>query len=130
MSDKKFEEGQFCWNELMTGDTQKAGDFYSAMFGWECKDLDMDDMIYTVFESKDKGIGGMMQIPKGREDIPPHWLSYICVDDIEAAAHKAEKLGAKIIVPVKSAGDYGRLVVLQDPTGAAVAFWQNVKACS
>jgi predicted enzyme related to lactoylglutathione lyase len=72
----------------------------------------------------------MMQIPKGEENhISPHWMAYINVDDLDASAKKAEKLGAKIIVPPTTVSDYGRFVVLQDPTGASISLWQTLKAC-
>ena len=31
----------FCWNELMTGDVEAAKKFYTALFGWETKEMDM-----------------------------------------------------------------------------------------
>ena len=37
MSDKPA-QGTFCWNELMTRDTDKAGKFYAELIGWELAD--------------------------------------------------------------------------------------------
>ena len=84
---------EFCWNELMTSDVPKAKEFYKALFGWESEDHDMGDMVYTMFKSGDKGIGGMMQIPQAQKDhTPPHWMSYIYVEDLDAMVEKAKKL--------------------------------------
>ena len=126
MSDNsKPQVGTFCWNELMTLDTNKAQSFYGDLFGWTTQTHDMGDMTYTMFMSGDKGLGGMMQIPTDMAaQVPPHWMSYICVDEIEATLAKAVQLGAVVLVPVKAAGDMGRLAVVQDPTGAHIAFWQ------
>lgn len=121
----KAQSSEFCWNELMTSDVPRAKEFYKALFGWESQDHDMGDMVYTMFKSGDKGIGGMMQIPPGKENqIPPHWMSYVSVANLEQAVEKAQKLGATLVVPPKAAGEFGRLAVILDPTGAHIALWE------
>jgi predicted enzyme related to lactoylglutathione lyase len=125
------EFGKFCWNELLTNDPKKAKEFYGALLGWKAHDMDVGDMVYTLFKTADKDICGMMQIPKGEEkDIPVHWMSYIQVESIDKSVKKAEELGATITVPGTDVGDFGRFAVIMDPTGAHVAFWQSLKSCS
>ncbi len=120
--------GEFCWNELMTSDVKKAKDFYSALFGWKYEDSQMGDMTYTMFKAGERNIGGMMQTPPGYEQqIPPHWMGYVLVENIETSVKKAESLGAKVKVPVTVAGDYGRFSIIIDPTGAHIALWQVMK---
>ncbi len=122
-------QGEFCWNELITSDVAKSKEFYSSLFGWEMVDHDMGNKTYTMLKKGDKEVGGMMQIPKGHEnEIPPHWMSYVCVDNLEASVEKAKKLGANIKQPPMMVGDFGQLAVLQDPTGAHIALWQSIKA--
>jgi len=133
MSDNKMKPtaGEFCWNELMTSDTKKAKDFYTALLGWTTQTHDMGHMTYTMFMNGDKGIGGMMQIPKEQSDhVPPHWMSYISVEDVEKTLEKAKSLGAEVKVPVTTVPDMGRFVIIQDPTGAHIAFWQSPQPCS
>lgn len=123
----QIQAGEFCWNELMTPDTKKAQDFYTALLGWTTQDHAMGDMTYTIFMSGDKGVGGMMQTPKDQaHQIPPHWMSYICVEDVEKTLEKAKNLGATVKVPVTNVPDMGRFIVMQDPTGAHIAFWQVI----
>jgi len=43
-------------------------------------------------------IGGIMSIPEMSKGMPPSWGAYVTVDDVDATAAKAEKLGGKIIV--------------------------------
>lgn len=50
-------------------------------------------------------------------------MSYICVDDIEETVEKAVQPGESVLIPVKTAGEMGRLAIIQDPTGAQIAFW-------
>ena len=51
--------GSFCWNELMTTDTAKAGDFYSNVFGWTKNVMNFGPMEYTMFSNGDRPNGGM-----------------------------------------------------------------------
>ncbi len=127
MSDKMPQQGEFCWNELMTPDVNKAKQFYSALFDWKAEDRDMGSMTYTMFKSGDKDIGGMLQTPQDKAGIPPHWMSYVCVKDVDKMVEKAKSLGAKITVPATPVSDFGRFAVIQDPTGAHIAIWQPTK---
>ena len=45
----KDELYSFCWNELATRDTARAGEFYTRLFGWDTKVSDMGPMTYTEF---------------------------------------------------------------------------------
>lgn len=121
--------GEFCWNELMTSDVKQAKEFYSTLLGWKCQDFDMGDKTYTMIKMGDKDIGGMMETPRDKKNIPPHWLSYISVEDIDKIVKKAESLGGKITVPATNVSDFGRFAIIQDPTGAQIAFWQSLKSC-
>lgn len=112
-------EGEFCWNELMTNDVEKCKEFYSSLFGWEIQDHNIDNFTYTILKKGDKDLGGMMCIPKDQTDhIPPHWMSYVLVNNLDEAVTKAKSLGATIKQDSMPVGDFGRLAVLQDPTGA------------
>ena len=122
----KPKQGTFCWNELMTQDVAGAKAFYTGLLGWESQELPMGDgMTYTIFKTADQDVAGMLQTPAGQEDmIPPHWLSYIAVDDIDSMTNKAESLGATIKVPVQTVEGMGCFSVMMDPTGAHFAFWE------
>src|SRR6185295_112641 len=85
----------FCWNELATPDTSKAGDFYTGLFGWGKKVQDMGPMTYTSFMNGDRPAGGMYTPTPEMGEIHPNWLVYFAVDDTDAACKKANDLGAK-----------------------------------
>lgn len=110
----------FCWNELATKDTAKAGDFYSGLFGWG-KNVQEMGMTYTMFINGDRPAGGMYEPPPEMGDLPPHWLVYFAVDDCDAQAQKAAELGGKICAPPSDIPGIGRFSVIQDPQGAAFA---------
>ena len=116
---------QFCWNELMTPNISQAKSFYRKVFGWEMKDIPIQDATYTIVKQGDQEIAGMMQTPAGQEHVPPHWMSYIMVDNIESTLSKAIDGGAETIVKITQIPDYGQFAVITDPTGAHVALWQK-----
>ena len=118
--------GEFVWNELATPNLQQAKDFYGKTFGWEFTDKDMGDMTYTFIKKGGKEFGGIWAIPSDMQNqIPPHWLAYISVDNLDQAVDKAVKNGATVVKPKKKAGDMGVFAVLKDPSGAHIALWQS-----
>ena len=115
-------DGEFCWNELVTSDSATAFRFYSELFGW--KILEQMEMgpagTYRVFGLGDLRIGGMMDLPKGAP-MPPAWLYYVSVSDIDAAIGRAKRRGGKVLNgPVDIPGG-GRIAQLTDAQGAAFA---------
>jgi predicted enzyme related to lactoylglutathione lyase len=109
--------------ELHTNDLARAKEFYSKLFSWKLQDMPMaGGGSYTMIDVGGGTGGGMMvnQAP----GTPPHWMSYVGVDDINAATRKAKDLGAKVVVDVTEVGQYGIMSVITDPTGATLALWQ------
>jgi uncharacterized protein len=120
--------GHIGWRELMSGNWEKAWDFYASMFGWT-KDnaMDMGPMgTYQMFKSGNDLIGGMMT--KSPEDpMPPHWNYYFNVESAEAAMARATSLGAKITFgPMQVPGGSWALNGI-DPQGAAFSLLSTNK---
>jgi predicted enzyme related to lactoylglutathione lyase len=120
--------GEFCWNELATSNLQAAKDFYGKVFDWQFSDHDMGEMTYTMIKRNDKEFGGIWTIPKDQtKEIPPHWMTYILIENLEESLEKATKNGATIVKPATNAGDMGRFSIITDPTGAHIALWQTLR---
>ncbi len=116
--------GTFCWNELMTPDVDAAKSFYSQLFGWESKETDMGPQgTYTIYSAAGKDCAGMMKTPN--EHVPPTWLSYVTVEDVDASTSKAEGLGATVCVKPTDIPGMGRFSVIIDPTKAALGLFQG-----
>ena len=117
------EASTFCWNEILAGDVEKTKKFYTALLGWKTKAMDMGPMgTYTIFTRDDKGVAGCM--PNPQPGATPTWMSYIAVDDCDAATKKAVSLGATVCVEPMDIPDAGRMSVLKDPTGASIGLFQ------
>jgi hypothetical protein len=119
--------GEFCWNELLTSDNMAAFNFYSQLFGWKIlDDMDMGAMgVYRIFGIGERQMGGMMTLPKGAP-MPPTWMYYTEITDLDAAVDRAKSVGAKLMNgPMDVPG--GRMAQLMDPQGAAFALHQAAK---
>jgi hypothetical protein len=117
--------GTFAWDELMTSDTEKAGEFYAGLTGWGIEKMDMGEMgFYHLFKRGDVNAGGMMKLPEGG---PPrsYWMPYIAVASADESAAKATELGATVIVPPTDIQEWGRFAIALDPTGASFGVIQN-----
>ena len=55
---------------------------------------------------------------------PPHWSSYVTVEDADATAAKAKEPGAQLLAEPFDVMEAGRMAVLQDSEGAVVSAWQ------
>jgi predicted enzyme related to lactoylglutathione lyase len=113
--------GMVSWYELMTTDVEASKKFYSELFDWAAEDVRVGGMPYSIVKVNGKELGGMMAMPPEAKGIPPHWGIYVTVDDVDATAGLAEKLGAKILVSPRDIPDVGRFCVIKDPQGAVIS---------
>ena len=111
--------GALCWNELSSPDMNASASFYGDLFGWETQTFEgMGD--YLVIMNHGGGNGGIR--PLAQPGMPPNWLVYFAIDDLDGALAKVESLrGTKLTDPI----DIGiaRVAVAQDPQGAAFALY-------
>jgi predicted enzyme related to lactoylglutathione lyase len=115
--------GQVCWTEIATTNLEACKGFYAELFGWkiaESKAVPDSEMQYLEFGTGEENCkaGGMYQMGKEYGDAPSHWMSYVAVDDVDAAASKVWELGGKVCVPPTDIPNVGRFSVVTDPTGA------------
>lgn len=115
------QHGAFSWCELMTTDVEAAKRFYGELFGWTLEEMNVTGTPYTVVKAGGVGIGGIMGVPPQAEGAPPHWGSYVTVDDVDATVKKAEALGAQLCVPPTDIPTVGRFCIFRDPQGASIA---------
>ncbi|MDP9151352.1 MAG: VOC family protein [Myxococcota bacterium] len=118
--------GTFCWDELHTPDMAAAKKFYGTLFGWTGKGEADGGEAYWHWKHADKEIGGMTS-HMGGPHVPPHWLAYVAVSDVDAIAKKAESLGGKIRMPAMEIPKVGRFSVVQDPTGAVFSPFRSAR---
>jgi predicted enzyme related to lactoylglutathione lyase len=120
----KIAHGTICWTELASKDVEAAKKFYSELLGWKLVTSEAAGMNYTEIVVGDQHIGGMYQLSEecgGSADAPSHWISYVAVDDVDAAARRTEELGGKVFVQPMDIPNVGRFCLINDPTGASIS---------
>ncbi|WP_421873869.1 VOC family protein [Pararhizobium sp.] len=119
--------GAFVWYELMTTDTKAAETFYDDVVGWTSADSGMPDADYTLFKTNGLRVAGLMTLPQSARDmnVPPAWLGYIGVDDVDASAEKLVKLGGTVHRQPDDIPSVGRFAVVADPHGAVFALFST-----
>ncbi|MGI9407724.1 MAG: VOC family protein, partial [Hyphomicrobiaceae bacterium] len=90
--------GIFYWNEFLTNDVEAAKTFFAESIGWTYDGTDMGTMTYWVAMHEGKPVGGIMKMPSEiPEGTPPHWMSYLAVDDVDARLEKAKAAGGTVL---------------------------------
>ncbi|NOZ02779.1 MAG: VOC family protein [Deltaproteobacteria bacterium] len=111
--------GKFVWFEVMTHDIDKAKAFYTQMFGWEVEEMSMEGgFVYSAFRNGGANFGGLFPMDKSMKDVPPHWLGYLSVDDVDETAKKIESAEGMIAVEPMTVPGVGRMALALDPEGA------------
>lgn len=120
--------GKFVWYELMTTDTKAAETFYKDVVGWDARDAGMPGVNYTLFTKGDHQVAGLMTMPEGalEMNVPPAWLGYIGVDNVDAAATTVAAKGGKIHRAPDDIPGIGRFAIATDPHGAVFALFTGI----
>jgi hypothetical protein len=116
----------FVHSELNTTDVRQAKNFYSQLFDWKLEDVPMGPNTYTMIRLGNGTVGGIQKHPAA--GMPSSWLTYVLVDDIDAATAKAKSLGGSVMMGVTPVMDSGWFSVIVDPTGAALGLWKAKSA--
>ena len=79
--------GRFVWHDLMTTDVEAATSFYTALFPeWRINTVPMEGGFdYHMIGAAGANVGGMLLLDEAL-GFPSHWISYVAVEDCDAAA--------------------------------------------
>jgi predicted enzyme related to lactoylglutathione lyase len=116
--------GTFCWADLSTADPGRAKTFYAGLFGWRLFASEKDPSGYLHIQNGEDMIGGIPPAAHRNPHIPPHWLVYFLVDDVDASTAKAKEMGAAVHLAPMSMEGVGRMAVLADPQGASFSIFK------
>ena len=118
-----YPHGTFSWIDLATTDAAGAKAFYTRLFGWEYVDMPAGEgMIYSMAQIGGDPVAALAQ--QDLDEAPPHWNSYVTVDDVDGLAPRVAELGGTLVAEPFDVLDAGRMAVLSDPTGAFLCLWQ------
>ncbi len=114
--------------ELATTDQESAKTFYSSLFGWQPFDTPMGPgEYYTMFNLDGGQAAAAYKMGAQMQGVPPHWGLYIAVTSADETATKVAAAGGKVCAGPFDVMTFGRMAVLQDPTGASFMVWQAME---
>lgn len=117
--------GTVGWFDLTVPDAAKVRDFYAAVVGFTTSEVPMGE--YADFCLHPPGgdpVAGVCHARGMNAGIPPAWLLYMTVADLDASIAKCQQLGGAVVTPVRDMGSYGRMAIIRDPAGAVCAIIQ------
>lgn len=118
--------GSIGWFDLTVENADEVRDFYQAVVGWESVPLSMGDYSdYCMNQADGETVAGICHARGGNAGLPPQWLMYITVADLDQSIAEVTGRGGKVLMGPKAYGDTARYAVIQDPAGAAVALFQQ-----
>jgi predicted enzyme related to lactoylglutathione lyase len=118
--------GMFCWCQLGTSDPEAARKFYPGLFGWAFENTTISGQPMTLIQKGGKDVGALYGLMGQQRErgVPPHWESYVAVDNADQTAALVRRHGGKVLVEPMDVLDHGRMAVCEDPTGATFSLWQ------
>lgn len=111
--------GKPAWFDLTVENADVISDFYAAVVGWEKQPLSMgeyNDYVMKVAEGGE-GATGICHARGSNAYIPPQWLIYVMVENLDASIEKCKNMGGNIIGEKRKMGEQ-HYCLIQDPAGA------------
>ncbi len=121
-------DGAISWVDLTVPDAEGLRNFYEAVAGWTAEPVDMGG--YSDYSMSPPGrspVAGVCHRRGPNADLPPVWLIYITVPDLDASMRRCRELGGEILREPAGAGPQGRFCVIQDPAGAVCALYEKAR---
>lgn len=119
--EKTGEPGSYCWADLTTRDVAKADAFYPAVFPFEVKRMEVEEVDYNTWNIGGQPVAGRFKMTS---DFPhethPFINVHFAVEDCDAAVATITRLGGKVLFPPMDS-PFGRFASVADPQGAAFA---------
>lgn len=115
--------GSISWADLTVPAAPAVRDFYRDVVGWEFSEVDMGGYVDFCMNLPGGGepIAGICHARGANSNLPPQWLVYINVTDLDHSIARCLEGGGDVIAGPRSMGKQGRFCVIRDPAGAAVA---------
>lgn len=116
------------WIDLTVEDAPSIRDFYQRVAGWTSSPVDMGG--YEDFNMHVAGeaapAAGVCHARGGNAALPPVWVPYFEVDDLDQALDACSSSGGQVVIGPKTMEGQCRYAVIRDPAGASAGLWQSI----
>ncbi|MEM8836421.1 MAG: VOC family protein [Planctomycetota bacterium] len=120
---------RIAWHDLTVPNAEEVRDFYADVVGLRHEPVDMGG--YSDFNMIDPGsgdpIGGVCHARGPNAEIPPQWIIYFAVDDLDASLRSTRERGGQVVLGPREMPGY-RYAFIRDPAGAVCAVIQAIDA--
>lgn len=125
-NETKPKVGSVGWMDLTVEDAPRVRDFYREVVGLGTSEVEMGGYSdYCMLEhGSERPVAGVCHARGTNAGLPPVWLVYFTVADVDASVARCEALGGRIVVAPKGVGGSGRYAVVEDPAGAVAALYE------
>lgn len=118
--------GSIGWFDLTVPNADAVRDFYTAVVGWTQTPLEMGDYNDYCMNEPESGktVAGICHARGVNADIPPQWLLYITVANLEASLNQVRAKGGEVVRQPKGSATSGYFAIIRDPAAALVMLFQ------
>jgi len=116
------------WTDCATNDLGTCEEFYATVFGWTADRVTASDgETYSVQRLQGEMVAGIYELNQQMRsmDVPPHWGTYIEVDDVDATLELVKAEGGTVLDGPFEEPEVGRIAIIQDPVGAYLRLWHS-----
>jgi predicted enzyme related to lactoylglutathione lyase len=123
---EKPKPGAVAWTDLTVPDAEKIRDFYARVVGWVAVPVDMGG--YSDFNmtapTQETPVAGICHARGVNADLPPTWIVYLVVEDLEASLAGVRQEGGQVLLGPRRMAPGSAYAVIRDPAGAVVALYE------
>lgn len=118
--------GRIAWLDLTVSDADATRDFYRQVVGWSVQDVEMRDgehryADYNMLDEDGAPAAGICHARGANADLPPMWLIYLPVGDLDESLRRVADEGGKVIRAMTDEKGRHVYAVIEDPLGACMA---------
>ena len=115
--------GRIAWLDLTVEDVGALRNFYEEVVGWQPRRVEREDgearyVGYHLLGEDEVPLAAIHEASGERAGLPPVWVIYLPVGDLEESLRRAEDEGGRVIRLIDAEDGEGARAVLRDPVGA------------
>jgi len=110
-------QGAIVWRDLTVNDAEGIKEFYSHVVGWAIEPHPMCDDFNVIVPETGETIAGICHARGVNAGLPPQWLIYIEVDNVQDCIERCNQAGGRVVYGPRSMGTHN-FCVIQDPARA------------
>lgn len=113
------------WLDLTVQDATALRDFYTEVAEFGHQGIAMGDYEDYALTADGGGVAGVCHARGTNADIPPQWIPYFMVQDLEKSVQAITERGGTLIGAIRGGHGADRFAIFRDPAGAVAAVYQK-----